>query len=525
MTLNADQKLPLRILILALGGEGGGTLMNWVVAAARASGRIVQATSVPGVAQRTGATSYYIEIAEAGADAILGLMPMPGRVDVVVASELVEAARAMETGFVSPDLTTLIASTNRVFATAEKIDMGDGRYDGDRIVSAGRELAKSAHLHDLDAVARANKTFISAALFGALAGSGALPWGRDVSAAAIGEGPAAAASIRGFDAAFGVVAGDEAPKHQEPIAPAAPSGRLADLPDAMRDVAALGYEKTCDFQDAAYGQLYLDRLYRLAGAADHGDHQTANAMTEAARRLALWMAYEDIARVADLKTRPERFARIRAEAEMTPDQILKVVDYMKPRAEEIADMLPVSIGQRIMARVAKGKSLPFLGRGVHVGANGVFGYWMLRAVAGLRRFRRRSLRYQREQAEIERWLTACCQVLPRAPGFAEALASLPRLRKGYSDTLERGCRAYDRIFAALVVPALADGADGSVSDLQRAISAALADDSHAKLDQALAGNDQGQNAADAPILMQSGLTQPGLNQSSLTQTRTAANVH
>ena len=46
-----------RILLAALGGEGGGVLMNWIVAAARRAGHVVQATSVPGVAQRTGSTS------------------------------------------------------------------------------------------------------------------------------------------------------------------------------------------------------------------------------------------------------------------------------------------------------------------------------------------------------------------------------------------------------------------------------------------------------------------------------------
>ena len=53
---------PLTILIAALGGEGGGVLADWIVQAAQAEDFPVQATSVPGVAQRTGATTYYIEI-------------------------------------------------------------------------------------------------------------------------------------------------------------------------------------------------------------------------------------------------------------------------------------------------------------------------------------------------------------------------------------------------------------------------------------------------------------------------------
>jgi indolepyruvate ferredoxin oxidoreductase beta subunit len=266
---------------------------------------------------------------------------------------------------------------------------------------------------------------------------------------------------------------------------------LAGLPEDLRKVAELGHDRVCDFQDAKYGRLYLDRIRRIVVAADSADHKTASAMTEAARRLALWMAYEDVARVADLKTRPERFARIRRESQMTPDQLLRVTEYMKPRAEELADILPARLGRRIMVRVEKGKSFPGFGRGIHVRSNGVLGFWMLRAVAWLRRIRRRSLRYEREQAAIESWLDALCRSLPDSPDLAEALAALPRLRKGYSDTLERGCRAYARIFETLVVPALSgDPAGTAATDLRRAISAALADDSHARLDQALAGTQE-----------------------------------
>jgi len=72
----------LRIMILALGGEGGGVLMNWIVRCARESGLPVQATSVPGVAQRTGATNYYVEISleHETRKPALALVPMPGRV-------------------------------------------------------------------------------------------------------------------------------------------------------------------------------------------------------------------------------------------------------------------------------------------------------------------------------------------------------------------------------------------------------------------------------------------------------------
>lgn len=501
---------PLRILIYALGGEGGGVLMNWIVAAARSAGHQVQATSVPGVAQRTGSTSYYIEIAPPGSRAVLGLMPMPGRVDVVLASELAEAARALEAGFVAPGLTTLIASINRVYATAEKISMGDGRFDDAKILEAAEKLAHVAHLHDLDKTARDAGTFISATLYGALAGSGVLPWSQAESAAVIGSGARAEASLAGFEAAAALVSGTGSPQEAAPAAPAPAAPAL--LPEAvlqgaaapLREAAALGHERVTDFQDSDYGALYLQRVARICAAGTPGDHRSEAAMAEAFRRLALWMAYEDVARVADLKTRPERFARIAEEAQLAPGQLLKVTDFLKPRAEEVADVLPARLGGWVMAQTEKGRSLPFLGRGVRLRSNGVLGYWLLRATAQMRRIRRRSLRYQKENAAIEAWLDALCAALPEDPGFAEALAALPRLRKGYSDTLARGLRAYGMVWDEVVEPAAREGyGQGHTARLRGAVSAALADDTHGKLKSFLAG-ESGAGAQPVPVLRSPG---------------------
>ena len=106
-------------LVAALGGEGGGVLADWLVAAAQQAGLPVQATSVPGVAQRTGATTYYIELfhqpAPPGRQPVLALMPVPGRVDVVLASELLEGVRVVERGFVDDQRTMLVAARHRVY--------------------------------------------------------------------------------------------------------------------------------------------------------------------------------------------------------------------------------------------------------------------------------------------------------------------------------------------------------------------------------------------------------------------------
>jgi len=486
---------PLSILIAALGGEGGGVLMNWIVDAARASGLPVQATSVPGVAQRTGSTSYYIEMLRepAAAEPVFSLVPMPGRVDVLIASELIEAARLLERGLVAPARTTLIASTSRTYTTAEKIEMGDGRFAPEKVAAAAGALAKRFISLDLEAIARAHGTMVSAAMFGALAGSGVLPWPRAVSEAAIGEDHAAAASRAGFAAAFAAVAAaphqpavSVPPAHAPGNGAAPPIASLADLPETVRDVADLGHTRVVDFQDEEYGALYLARVRALAGASATGDAESRHAIAEAARRLALWMAYEDIPRVADFKTRPERFACIRREAEMSDGQILRVTEFVKPGIEEIAGMLPERLGLRLMARASSGRSLPFLGTGYRLSTTGITGHAAMRLLARAKRWRRRSLRYAEEQAAIEAWLAAMRAALQRSPDFAGALAELPRLLKGYGDTQARGRKNYTAIMDSIVRPALASGTEASAAPaLRRAIGAALADPEGTTLTRAL----------------------------------------
>src|SRR3569833_1071197 len=121
---------PIKLSIAALGGQGGGVLTSWLTGIAESEGYLAQATSVPGVAQRTGATIYYLEFfpqaaaAAAGRDPIMALMPASGDVDCVLASELAEAARAIQRGLVSRARTTLIASSHRSYAMARRARWG-----------------------------------------------------------------------------------------------------------------------------------------------------------------------------------------------------------------------------------------------------------------------------------------------------------------------------------------------------------------------------------------------------------------
>jgi indolepyruvate ferredoxin oxidoreductase beta subunit len=497
---------PLCILIAALGGEGGGVLADWIVSCALDRRLPVQATSVPGVAQRTGATSYYIELmpvpAPDGANPVFALSPMPGRVDIVLASELLEAGRMVERGFVSPSRTTLIAARHRVYTTIEKMQMGDGRFDESLIHESAARFAKRYLSLDLASLAARHGTVISAAMFGALAGAGLLPWSRDDCEQAIKRGGIGVeASLAGFGAAFTEAVSttiESALAAGAPASPPAPevwTPLISRLPEPMQAFAAHGVARLIDWQDARWAREYVDHLARLS---THAAAHECGALAEATRQLALWMSYEDAIRVADLKTRPERFARIRTEARAKDDEIVRVVDYLKPGAEEIAAILPRAVGRRLRAHAqrtaATGK--PAGRRGMLLSTSHVGGYLALRLIARLKPLRRHSLRFHEEREAIRAWLDALGRALAHSPAFAKQVARLPGLLKGYGDTWTRGQHSYRRLFDTLVIPTLdaLDAASGheQVAAAERAlalgaaIDAALADPEGLEREQALA---------------------------------------
>ncbi|MBN9462256.1 MAG: indolepyruvate oxidoreductase subunit beta family protein [Burkholderiales bacterium] len=496
----SDRK-PFTLLIAALGGEGGGVLNDWIVDCAIDRGLPVQATSVPGVAQRTGSTSYYIEMmrtpAPEGAEPVFALSPVPGGVDVVLASELVEAGRMVERGFVHPKRTTLIAATHRVYTTHEKMQMGDGRFDDERVHAGARALSTRYVSLDMASIAAAHGTVISAVMFGALAGSGLLPWSRETCERIIGAGRVGVqASLAGFAAAYDAVAtgaahealagaGASARSHPEVWAPL-----LATLPAPMRENAAHGVVRVLDYQDAAYARLYVERLQRIAAGAGEIEARPAlgRALAEAARYLALWMTYEDVIRVADLKSRRSRVARIREESRAREGEILQIVEYLKPGVDELAAMLPRALGARLREWATRRGKLDSLNRGMHLPSTHISGYLMLRTLARMRPTRRRSLRFHEEQAAIERWLAALDRMLAVSPPFAAALAELPRVLKGYGDTHRRGRASFARIFDTLVDRALAAATapgEEAAQELRRAIEAALAEPEGRKLENTL----------------------------------------
>jgi indolepyruvate ferredoxin oxidoreductase, beta subunit len=457
---------PIAIAIVAMGGQGGGVLTGWIVSLAEAQGWVAQSTSVPGVAQRTGATIYYVEMMPpdpAGRLPILAQMPTPGDVDIVIASEYMEAGRSILRGIVTPDLTTLIASNHRALSIVEKMAPGEGVADSGAVTDAIGVAARREVIFDMNALAVAQGSVISAALFGSLAASGALPFARESYHEVIRSGgKGVEASLRTFDAAYDrTQAGEAAP----PTKVAAPPGQIPDrltspkadrllqrvrneLPAEAQEMAFLGLRKVVDFQDAAYGEEYLNLLGQLC----HCDRAAGGAAKDwlftdqAAKYLANAMTYDDLMRVADLKTRAKRRARIESELDVSHSTILQTTEYMHPRMEEFVSVLPVRLAGWITARKGLYNWLDRrINKGRRVKTYALPWFLALSFVASLKRIRRASLRHKHEVAHRDAWLDQAKALLARNYDLGVEVLRFRRLIKGYSDTHQRGLTKFDKV--------------------------------------------------------------------------------
>jgi indolepyruvate ferredoxin oxidoreductase beta subunit len=571
---------PLSVAILALGGEGGGVLADWIVATAEAAGFEAQTTSVAGVAQRTGATVYYLEMlppAAASAEdkrpkvretPVMSIFPTPGEVDVVIASELMESGRAVQRGFSTADRTTLITSTNRVYSIDEKIALSDGRVDDEKLLAGARAASKRLVADDFMALAEEVGSVISSSLLGALAGSEALPFSREAYEESIrssgrGVEPSLAAFAAGFEAArsqgeaeanaaaqaealakgpvvdpfktdataqassmdatsdpieLSVVPGgtaatldsndDDGPAHsrlpeerkskqereRNEIAGTNPASlvgpgladlaeQVRDLPAASRSMTLHGLVRTAVFQDKDYAARYLERVKRFA-AADTDPGGEAELTREAARHVALWMAYQDTIQVAQQKLRQGRMARIRNEAKIRDEQLFEVREYLHPQIDEIIDTLPTWLGHPLSRSNAFRKLVHVTThKGMVLNTSSVTGQTLLTILARTRPLRPRSVRFVREQEEIDRWMNRALVVAPTDQALAIEIVKLQHVLKGYGSTYEHGGESFALLMAA------ADTLEGTPDAGPRLAAlhdAALADESGDKLQEELA---------------------------------------
>ena len=490
----------ISILIPAVGGQGGGVLAEWIVSAAEAAGLRAHSTSIPGVAQRTGSTSYYIELASGGDERApaFSLYPIPGGLDVLLAPEFMEVGRAIELGFPSPSRTTIVASTHRLYSIHEKITTGRGIYPREALDAAARAYSASLVAFDALAVAREHDTEVNAVLLGALAGAGVLPiameaWRRGIE----DKGVQVKANLRGFEVGLGLVG--SAPGAASVVshsngsvngvaartpALADEDPGLRDFPESLRPVLRLGVDRLVDYQDRRYAERYLARVRRVL---ETGDVELARIV---ARSLAVWMTYEDAIRVADLKTRAERFDRIRAGAR-APGALVVVTDYLKPDLDEIYGILPYRLVNPF-ARWAERRwphGRPALGQ--HVKTTTVLGFLRVWLLGRFRWLRPASYRAHHEHARMERWLEAITRGAAWDMTLAREVARLAQLVKGYGDVRRRMTGCFDALLDGVMQSATREATLGGGF----AVSARLADRGRALVLQGPAGETEALAAA------------------------------
>ena len=486
----------INLVLAALGGEGGGVLTDWIIDVADREGWLCQSTSLAGVAQRTGATIYYLEMyprdaIPGDAQPVMSLFPAQGDIDIAIASEIAEAGRMVHRGFVTPEKTTLIASDHRVYGITEKIELGDGEIDADALRAIAGRYAKDYIHFDMLALANQHETVISAVLFGALAGAGVLPFARETYEAVIGaSGKAVAQNSAAFAASFAraQARGVEAFVPETPVSDSGPSqsehpvavtqagqqllDRLQALPEECRELIYHGVVKLVDYQDHDYASVYLDHVEELRSRVG-SDADDLELLREFGRYLALLMAFEDLPRVAQQKTRPERMDKVRREVKAEEGQLLHVTEFFRPRVEEICSLLPTALGRRALASSAVWRVLrPFTG-GKKLRTNSVSIFLMLRVLAGMRRWRRASLAYADAHILIERWMAQVQRAAAAGDrALARELVECARLVKGYGDTHARTAGQLNAILAC----AECDDPATDAARIAALREAALADD-------------------------------------------------
>lgn len=494
MNMVLHQKTPdakvgqiIKLAVMAVGGQGGGVLTGWIESLARAQGYACQATSVAGVAQRTGATIYYVEMLPASDQLpVFALAPSGGDVDVLIAAEMMEVGRAVMRGFVTPDRTTLIGSTHRALAVSEKTVPGDGIANAAEVIAAAEIAAQRLILADMEQLALAQGSVISASLFGALAGANVLPFPRDAFEAAIRAGgkgvePSLKAFAAGFEAAQngGSVTAEMSEKPSRRMnGPKAETrkwealtARATALPEPVVEMAKAGLMKVVDFQDCTYGGAYLDRLDSVI--ARDSKAQDWELSTAAAKYIANAMAYDDIIRVADLKTRAPRFQQIRAEMDVDETQLVELTEFFHPRAEEVASLMPAKMGARWEANPKRMALLNRLFRkGRRLRTHTLRSFVMLHVLGGLKGYRLRTRRHEVEVAHLDTWVHDSLAMLAEDYALAVSLLKNRRLIKGYSDTHARGMTKFATVMNAAT---LLKGRDDAAQWMDRLREAALQD--------------------------------------------------
>lgn len=212
------------------------------------------------------------------------------------------------------------------------------------------------------------------------------------------------------------------------------------LPDGATTVVSEGIHRLIDYQSAGYAQLYVDRVRRFIGRRDVDDAM----LIEIARLMALRMSYQDPIRIAQLK-----LAEIGTGAEGPGGR--STDDVTKFRLDELIGALPAAVAEPIL------DVLEWLGWthkqvSIRFSTKNRWGIRRLKIEAGLRRWRRFSVRYARERAWVERWLHMISRSLAKQPQAASEIVQTATMIDGYGHVYRQGLADWHAIIDGLVKP-------------------------------------------------------------------------
>lgn len=487
MTANQEESGRLvKILIPAVGGQGGGVLTEWLVQAFLIEGFEVQGIGLPGLSQRGGSTTYYIEahppLSDGNRKIIFSQYPVPGDVDVILSQELLELGRLLEEGFGS-EKTTIVTSTHRVYATLEKMPASGGVFPTEKLKMLATEFSKEFIGFDALQLAKnsgMDELAVNAILLGALAATGALPISEASFLKAIeGVGVSVATNIKAWRRGWDFV---KAKRHEEEERKAKQSWEafvgermgklrggnredyrellseaLKKYPLHMKEILAEALYRLIDYQGVWYARQYLEDIndvYELD--LEHGE---GYRLTESfAKNYALWKTYEDGIRVAELKIKSERFKKIREDIRLSSDQVYRVIDYLKPDAYEIYGLLPyifVAPFVRLFSLnplrkvFGRRKPITFAQKPVTTSFLGFLRLWLLTKLKWLRPL---SYRYKVESRLMEKYKRAVLKYGRANYELGVIVARSGSLIKGYGKVRRRTIEAFERFIRNVIAP-------------------------------------------------------------------------
>lgn len=471
------------VYIAAVGGQGGALLTDWLLAAADQMRYQAHSVGIPGMSQRGGATSYYVEMApeETAPDlgeALLSPSPFLGEVDCLIGLEFLELGRAVQAGYSSAK-TVVVGSTHRDYTILEKMPSYVGPQDEDKIMHLVERLSRRKITFDAMALARAEglgERHVNAILLGAVAAAGALPFREEAYRLAIkAVGVASDLNLRAFEAGLRhVLAGlpaltrEETPAALGIVEALEASSReihgslIREIPERINGELSSLLHVACarliEYQDASYARQYLDNV--LALWEKDREPRRGSRLTEMyARHLANLMSYEDPIRVAALKSNTRRFETIEAQHGIGGGQSYRLGERFQPEMEELYGLLPAKLVRLFRptekeasdgGRAPKRRTLP-----VRIKTTSLLGMTLLKGLAALKGLRPHSWRRRKEEAFQDVYTAHVASLLDKSYELACVAAQAGGMIRGYGSVRRRTEGLYHAYMGEFLSPLVA----------------------------------------------------------------------